>query len=1130
MRRWAIRFIIGGMIVLILLVVAIQLVLMSDLPRTWILRAASQETGLTIAADSLSVGWLGHTTLHGVDVVAPLSEERVLSIESVDLSHRSLPLLLITRSLGLEQVGVQSPELFLRQDAHGRWNIQDVIARLTARSEPDVQGPPNVALPAVEVRDGYIHVAEPNETTLTIGPVRLSGSKRTRSAWQFNLKVDQGIDVQGQVAPGGNWAQGIDFDIEPNEALIRRLLPGQAGPIRVSGNWSGRIEGSGVTGTLRLDRFRAGPAAAFGTVGVVVNSDGLTLGPDGVTVIEPNLAGRKVRFTSGRVAVDRDGVRADQLTLTAEMLVSQMTGRWAFGTQQGQASVRWTGSLPEGGGLLSGTSEFSIDSPPLGRKELKVAVTLSGRSSLGELHLSTEIRGAGLSWQESLWEVSVGKLLWIDAEREIDLGGAAATVAVDWPQIELASVTLPETAQTQATAQVNAQTLDWTVQIAAQGCERLAGPDSQLDIQLDASGDRNEVVIHELTIAEGNRTAVATGTLEVASGRIREAHVSAKWSAPKDPANVTQAAEETGQWICELDVKGTTQPIDLEFDGTIAGRSVRLAQRKVARLEIPLQGRVNPEQVQISTESFDLLKGRWRLRGQHNLSEPLTRLQLSIDDLSLQAAAELAGSPLNCQGLARAKLQVAVPDFTLERAQAYGTWEVNDLSIPPFEAEYGRGRLRIEQGRARFDEILLGQGQGKAQGTMQFRLDQPQRLFVQFNMAAWPLEWEPQEATVLLDSDADVTLDIAEKSLDGQARLAGRLLLAEQTVGHLNMSVRLRQRTLDLYEVEGELLGGQIDGFAEVPLDRWVQSTAQLQWQGIEPNQLAPWWPVAEKFAGQLSGTLTAGVEETGSRALEPMLLELHTKILGGRFGQVRLEDGHLLAYLGRDRFLIDRMDVHAMDGLIRGWARVSPHEGGLYMATVIDINDIDLDELAQATEPNESGPVIGRLSGRTTLMTSSDWRHLSGQATLNLSQSDLANLPVLQTLYNALNLNLGQARPEGTGQLQLQFDGTRIRIPSFVYFNRGVEVRGAGQIDDFTQGQQSSVDGYAVGSTRVLKGLRLPGVRELDRLMASLQSGVASVTVGGTIDALDVAVVPLPVVSSPLRRLLWSQLRDEQE
>jgi hypothetical protein len=134
---------------------------------------------------------------------------------------------------------------------------------------------------------------------------------------------------------------------------------------------------------------------------------------------------------------------------------------------------------------------------------------------------------------------------------------------------------------------------------------------------------------------------------------------------------------------------------------------------------------------------------------------------------------------------------------------------------------------------------------------------------------------------------------------------------------------------------------------------------------------------------------------------------------------------------------------------------------------------------------------------------------------------------PIVRTLYDTLSLGLGQTEPEGTGQVKLRFDGTCIRIPSFAYFNRGVEIRGAGQIVDFTLAGQSPVEGYAVGSTRVLRGVRLPGVRELDRLMASMQTGVASVAIDGTLSDTKVTVVPLPAVSGALRNLLWSQLRE---
>lgn len=61
------------------------------------------------------------------------------------------------------------------------------------------------------------------------------------------------------------------------------------------------------------------------------------------------------------------------------------------------------------------------------------------------------------------------------------------------------------------------------------------------------------------------------------------------------------------------------------------------------------------------------------------------------------------------------------------------------------------------------------------------------------------------------------------------------------------------------------------------------------------------------------------------------------------------------------------------------------------------------------------------------------------------------------------------------------------------------MEVRGAGAIKDLSLGLDSPVEDYAIGSTRPLKEIRLPGAAELDKLMTSLQKSVASVRIEGT-------------------------------
>ncbi len=1120
MRRWAIRIVVGIVGLLVMVAVAVQVVLWTDLPRTWILRAAREQLGLDMAAAAMSVGWTGRTTIRDVTLTAPLDEEPMFSVEAIEVSHRSVPMLLVRRSLGLDSVRLDKPQISLRRNAGGRWNIQDVVARLAGGRSDE---PTRTVLPRLDVRDALIRIIEPNEAIRTIGPISAFGTDNGLSTWGFRVNVPQGVRLHGEVTQGGNWAHRIDFDIDPDESLGETMRSSGLTPTRAAGRWVGRMEGGGLAGALRLDRFEGGSVTLAGAVDVTVRSDSVTLNPRNLVVIEPNLAGRRLRLVTGCISFDRDGVTVDRLVASTGLLNSQIRGRWDLASRSGDFSVDWAGSLPDQGGQFNGLAELAIQSPRLGRKEMTLKATLAGGGPFGELHLGAEVRGAGADWRKSLWEASVGELAWRNSKREVDLAGTGVKAVVDWPQVQLTALTLPDAQQINAAAELDAQTLHWSGQIDVSGLKRSA-EGSGLDIRIRASGDRHEAVISELAVATGERVAIAKGKLALSAREIRDAHLSAKWSGRQTGE---ASAESPVQWVCEADLGGTVRPIALQLNGTMTGRNVRLGRRMVSQLDIPWKGTFDAEQVQISTEPFDLLGGRWQLSGRHDLSVPLTQLGLAIDNLSLQAAAEMAGLPLACRGQAGARLQLAMPDFAMDKAQAYGTWEVEDLRMPPFEAQKGRGRLRIADGVAKLDEIVLQQESGQAQGAMEFRLDQPHRPDIQIKATEWPLTWEPQEVRLSIDGEATATLDIQRRSLDGQVQVSGQLFLKQESLGRLRASGRLQERALDVHELSGELLGGHLQGAAKIPLDQWTASAGQMQWQGIELGRLAMLWPGAADLQGKLTGTLTAGPKDPEVRALEPLRLELRAEIPDGRYGRMRVDDCHLIAYLGDDRLLVDKMDVHLAGGLLEGWARVSPRDDEFHLASVIDFNDIDLNEVSQVSVSDDSSRMNGRLSGRAMLLTSSGWRHLSGQADLNISQSDLGATPILRTLYDTLNLNLGQSKPEGTGQVKVQFEGVHIRIPSFVYFNRGVEVRGAGAIEDFTRGAQSPIEGYAVGSTRVLKGVRLPGVRELDRLMASMQTGVASVTIAGTLANVEVEVVPLPVVSGPLRHLLWSQLRD---
>ncbi|MBN1360199.1 MAG: hypothetical protein JW993_06385 [Sedimentisphaerales bacterium] len=1130
MKRWVIGIVVCVLVLVALAALVIQVVLLTDLPRRVILQAAADQTGLDVQAESVAIRWSGRTTIRKPVVRMPLSDREFFTADAIELSHTSVPVLLITRAFRLRSVRIARPHAFLWQDEQGRWNVQNVADRVVAVAGSSEQSDWSMTLPNVGVEGGLIELAEPNGPGRTVGPLAFQGIAEKGSVWRFALQGPDGAALHGEVAQGGNWAHRVEFVLEPNAVWLQTLMPEVAGGIQAAGRWDGRVERNGLRGMLRLDPLRAGPVSLAGTVSIATQANGVTLSPEGLVLNEPNLLGETIRLAGGKIEFGAEGLAASAMGVRTETTAAQLNGRWDFDARLGECTATWAGRLPGQEGEHSGTMRAVLRSPVHGLKEAQLTATADAQTALGGWRVAVQTQGAGSEWDKSLWRTSVGQFTWTRGTHEIDLSGAAAEVAVDGPQLRLAFLSLPNAGQVNAEAELNRQSWQWTVRLDARDIRLSGSRQAGLDIRLHGAGDTRKAAVSELRVAEGQTVVTGKGELSVPSREIHDAHFSARWPDRAPVPNVTQPAQAParGQWTCQINVAGTAQPLALDTSGTLTGRDVRLGKRKVAQLEVPVLARVDTERVEIATSPFVLLGGRWQLSGKHELADPQTELHLTIQDLSLQTAAEMAGSPIHCQGQATAQLQLSVPGFHLEKALAFGNWDVTDLDVPPFEAQSGNGRIRIADGLVRFDEIQLVQGQGQARGAMQFRLDQPGRLSIKFALTDWPLRWESQPAVLVTDSEMEAQLDLLKQSLDGQGRLASRLLLEEQEFGRMEALLRVRERTLEIDELKAELLGGSAEGSARVPLDRPTGSTGQLQWHDLQPNQLAPWWPQAARAGGRCSGSLKAVQTDERARPLEPLRIDIQGHVADGRFGTAQVRDYSVVAYLGSRRFLIDESTLHLLGGAVNLRARVSPHAGQQYLAVTADVNSVDLNQIAHLTDPN-AAPVVGRLSGRGTLLTSADWRRLSGQADLSVTQSDLVNNPIVRTLYDAMSLNLGQTKPEGNGQIDVLFDGTRVRIPSFVYFNRGVEIRGAGTINDFGLGAASPVEGYAVGSTRVLKGVQLPGVRQLDRLMSSMQASVASVTIGGTVGQTKVTVVPLPVVGEAFRGLLWRQLREQE-
>src|SRR5439155_20831896 len=129
-------------------------------------------------ARALSTGWFGSTTLRDVKLSLPLADESFLDMPAMTVRHTWLLPLLVTQHFELTAIDLEKPNLVVRRDAGGRWNLQDVaelVAKATAGTpEPGTKTRPP-KLPRLKLVDGTILIIEFDGRRATIAPVNVTG-------------------------------------------------------------------------------------------------------------------------------------------------------------------------------------------------------------------------------------------------------------------------------------------------------------------------------------------------------------------------------------------------------------------------------------------------------------------------------------------------------------------------------------------------------------------------------------------------------------------------------------------------------------------------------------------------------------------------------------------------------------------------------------------------------------------------------------------------------------------------------------------------------------------------------------------------------------------------------------------
>lgn len=1133
MLKRLLKILVGVAILIAVAALAVQIVLSTDLPRRLALDALRDQTGLRVDAADLRAGWDGSTTATDVKLWLPLEPEPVLTVPELRVTHAGLLKLAFLRKLDLNRIVLIRPTLRARRDEEGRWNVVEAIDLIRSRREREGDG--DADLPDVIVQDGAVEIMRGAQVAHA-APLAFRGENAGPSLWTFELQLDAGQRLTGKLAPGGEWRHDVQVEFSRLDRLVAALaesgeqaLPdASAGgdvagpsnavslpPMDARGDWRGSVQDGVLAGRFQLGDLQAGDMNVRGGAAMRLDGGDLTfrpqtmIGSGGALPGEIRLRGGVIRYADGRL-------RADRAMLEALGTQALVTGEWDLNNVEGEADITAVGTAAEGVVRYEAVVHAALKTP-LGRPRITLDVRTDGATPAGRWDAQFNATARGPDWRQLQITLAAPRLTWSDDQGPIDLGDLVARG--EWADgvARLTSLTLPNVASSSISALYETASGDWSVRAEIRGWTAPRAGPVPFDLAVDARRSEDGVAVESLRVERAGLEITGTGSFLPT----REDPVQARLNL----ATTVEAESDAslplppGQWSSSFDVAGDASPLDLRLSGQLEARDVAVARSAIPYTVVPLAGRITEQLVTIQSEPFRLLEGEWEVGAQVRTREQLLTLRLGAGALPLQQVLDLFETPVEVGGELSAEIEAKLPGFDPEQLELSGNWNIGATGYRGVEIERGQGRLSFRRGVVRIEDIVLAQGPGQLTGTLEMNARDRRHLLFDLSSRNWPVAVKGTKTAIVLDSRATVDLDIVDLAGTGTIEGRGEVVVGDRQVGRMLVDATLNGRTIVASRILGQLPSGLFSGAATVPLDDWLHSSAEIVLKRVDLSELAAWGGIDDFITGLASGRITVGPSGT-PRSPEPMQVGVSLEITGGRYRALTLGDIALTAFVGRDRMVLEHSRFEIAQGVAELWARFSRHENEPFLHGVITLQQLELNEFVQAANP-DAASVVGRVSGRAALGGYVRHPHRAfGEGRLFLTQSDLANLPVVSLIYSVLNLQADNV-PRGVGVMDLRLEGDTLEITRLQYFNRGADLLGQLEIENVWLFGESPVRGLAAGVVRPLRGVNLPLFPDLDRLLGALQSDAVSARIEGTLGDHRVRTVPFAEVSGAISRVL---------
>lgn len=1179
MRRWSIRILIALLVLLVLVIGVTQVVLWTDIPQRIVLAQVQRQLGLRMTAASVQTGWLGETDLRDVTLSLPLADESFLRMPTLDVGHTWLPWILLTRKVDIKSLELNDATLFVRQDPAGRWNVQEVLELLArtagkqqaAAAAPATGRPKQPKLPKIALDDGTIIVTDRHGRKAEVSPVSFTGQPDGPLVWRYELDAGAIGKMVGQLAPGTTWQHQVDFAIANAGPTLQPWLGQRVPTLAAAGEWNGQVQQGQLIGRLNLEQFKAADVTVSGIVNARAGGGVAVLSPRAMFVKTPYKLLPDLRLASGTLRLDGSVIRAERVEVSAMGGKALADGRWSMIDNAAELTAVWEEITLPGEIVHRGRIEASLRTPFPDQPVIKATLSSAGSWRDGEWDAVARLDGSGRSWRDIDWTFVAERLAWDGPPRPYELTDLTARLAMRGPLLTLTELRLPEAGRASGSGFINFAEQQWSLKLSGRGLTIPKLPEVPLDFAGEAGGDFHLYTLKELSIRGGELQASASGSYD------RRIPMPLNLTVAVRPAPLAGDPETDligGDLRAQATLKGTAfRPRDLSVEGELHAEQLRLKNRMLGDVVIAFGGNITADKATLESQELDLLGGKWSFLATWLDRDPVVnddnlRVRIKVRELPLSQVGEAFGRQ-GVEGVLDGAWTFNIPDMSRRRAFGSGTFQAQDIRIEAFRAESASGTVTLKDGRLIADPLELAHGDGTARGTASVALNALQRPTISIEAKNWPVELPESRTTLKIDAASQkLDLNLENNTVAGAVTAAADVTVDERALGRARVDAQISGQAISLRTFGMEGFGGRAEGSAQIDLAAPLDTTMNLTWRDIDAATVAALHPRLDGLAGRFGGSVRIAPAED-PRALEPLRVDLVLESYGGSFRGMEVGDATITAFVNYNRasagadasaekapaaktaagpaaraepapwsrrfrvVLSDSQEdpslIRLADGIVRIWGRVSPHRSGEVFPTIeLTPDRLSLDQIVHAIDPDHD-PLPGRISGTIRLFGNPrEKERIFGTGHLELTDSDIANVPIFSRLYNAMRLDFTPKQPSGEGSCDLFLEASRLVISNFRYFNRGADARARIEIENIRMLGDSPISGSAVGSLRPFKNLDLPFMADVDEVLNVLQSNVTSVVLYGTVEDQKTRLVPFAELSGAMKSFLLGDVRDE--